>query len=364
MIKKPEKSWFGEVKGHVSESKSFFKRDQQQREAAEKASDSIILTKKEVQGEWDTNRVLQTTLGGVARNITADDLAAFRRNMKTAQANFKGSGITARQVIDLAKSNPLEYFNQPPKSDLERARKEIHTAVPVSAHNGTIRFITNAGPDSDVSRHHVVVALNAFGDAVNKLAATAIEDNTAAKKVASWLRKEKLAFDCDCGRHRYFFRYVATIGNFAAGRPEWGYPKIRNPHLRGVACKHVIRVMTELESSNITLNFLTKHLERIRLSAKGTASTQTTQNEADETASKKSSTRIKTSEQRKAEALKAKERRAAKVAVAKAPRLKKPPAATRRIEAAIKGGKVTEELVQKMRDFGFSDAEISKKIKD
>lgn len=47
----------------------------------------------------------------------------------------------------------------------------------------------------------------------------------------------------------FFFRYIATAGNFHAGRPEHGYPKIRNPQLIGVACKHVVRVMGELESS-------------------------------------------------------------------------------------------------------------------
>lgn len=356
----------GKIRGHVSEAKRLASADAQQREEAGRGSNSVILNKREVQGEWDASRVLTTTLGGKREPITADHLAQFRHNMRVAQKNFKGEGITARQVIDLASSHPLAYA---PKSngisngsDLTKSRREITMAVPVSARNGEVRFMTNAGKDSDVSRHHVLVRFNQFNEAANKLMATKAADRKDPKQAANWLRKQKLAFDCDCGRHRYFFRYVATIGNFNAGRKELGYPKIRNPGLKGVACKHVLRVMAEIDSSGSVWSFLTKHMQRLVNSSDNTARTQQTQKEA-EKASKGRARDIKTSEQRTAERKKAKEKSALKAAAANPTRLQKKPVATRKIEAAMANGKVSEADMAVFRKFGMSDTQIMNILK-
>jgi len=316
-------NWLGKVRGHVSEANSRFEQDRREREAAGKLpqAQNIILTEREVKGDWDANRVLLTTLGGQLRQITANDLAMFRQNMRTAQNRMKGvGGITARQVIDLASNHPLIYSsyknmleaggNPGFKSDIEKAKQEITHAMPVSAKDGTIRFLTNAGGTSKATRHNVVVRLNAWQEATSMLAATDLKkDKTKAKKVADWLRKQKLAFDCDCERHRYFFRYVATIGGFNAGRAETGYPKIRNPGLHGVACKHVLRVMSELESSGYVRNFLAQHLES---ASEHKARTVLKQKEAEEALKKRRASQILTTEERKARTAKAREALAAK----------------------------------------------------
>lgn len=310
--------WLGKISGHVKQSREHFAEDKRQREAAgrEPPNRNIILTEREVRGDWDASRVLMTTLGGQVRPITADDLAAFRQNMRIAQKNFKRGkgGITARQVIDAASSRPLTYMaahvpgsDARYRSDIDKARAEITSAIPVSALNGEIRFLTNAGKDSKVTRHTVIVRLNAFEEAATMVAAADMKDRKTPKQAANWLRKQPLAFDCDCERHRYFFRYLATIGGFAAGRKETGYPKIRNPRLNGVACKHVLRVMAELESSGAVLTFLTNHLARV---SEYKARTTITQKQAEKELQKRGRTKIKTSEQRRTEAQRAKERRA------------------------------------------------------
>lgn len=347
--------WLGRVRGHVGEAKGRFDTDRREREAAGKApaDKNIILTEREVRGEWDASRVLFTTLGGQARPITAEDLATFRHNMRQAERRFKGGkGITARQVIDLASGTPLRYVSPgQPASDIDKARREITMGVPVSAINGTIRFITNAGPDSKVRRHHVVVNLHEFETAAAQLAATPNDGKggKTPKQIANWLRKQKLSFDCSCERHRYFFRYVATIGGFAAGRKETGYPKIRNPRLMGVACKHVLRVMTELESSNTVLRFLEKHMQRV---SEYQARTQLAQMEAEEAVQPKTPTRIKTSEQRAAEARKVREKaalaRAAKVAATKPPKKTAP--------ASRRASKTAAETLGKQ--FGLSPEQV------
>jgi len=348
----------GKLKGHVSEAKTNAREDLRERQAAEKSPRSIILTKNEVQGEWDASRVLMTTMGGKVRPITTSDLAQFRHNMKLAQRNFNGDGITARQVIDLAASRPMPGAG--PETDLDRAKKQITMAVPASAMNGQIRFITNAGPESDVNRHHVLVRFNAFSEAANRLMSSKTRDNKSPKQIANWLRKQKLAFDCDCGRHRYWFRYISTIGNFNAGRKEMGFPKIRNPNLKGVACKHVLRVMAEVESSGNVLNFLAKHMEKLQASADNTAKHNARQADIDK--QKASATRIKTSDQRAAERAKAKEKKAIHDAAKKVKRIARKPVATRKIEAALESGQLSASDLAVLRKFNMTDKQIAAKL--
>lgn len=239
------------IKGSTQEARSRAEADRQQREAEGAASKSVILNARDVEGEYDAERVLTTTLNGVERVLTHDDLAAFRQNIRTVQKHFK-SGLRARQVLDLSR-----------KIDLERANTQIHMAVPLAASaepagsGALVRFMTNAGPDSKDQRHHVLVNFTAY-------AAAASGARGNAKDSANWLRRQPLKIECDCGRWRYWYRYVATIGQFNAGRDETGFPKIRNPDLHGVACKHLLRVMHVIESSPILLSFLERMIQTAR----------------------------------------------------------------------------------------------------
>ena len=349
--------WLGRVRGHVGEAKGRFEADAKQRADAEATAKSTILTDKMLQsGQWDSGKVLFTTLNGGLTQITANELAAFRHNMQLAkkQAGFStGKGITARQVIDLASAKPLVYLSDRPdgaRSDIDRARKEITMGVPVSALHDSVRFMTNAGGSTPgVTRHHVTIQLVGFRNAVDAIIASG-GDQAAVRREANKMRKGGLKFDCSCDRHRYFLRYVATIGGFNAGRDETGFPKIRNPGLKGVACKHVLRVMTELESSNSVLRFLERHLQGVSAYKANTTLKQT---EAEE-AIRKAPARIKTSEQRKAEAIRVREKRELVRAVSRSARLpKKIAPASRRAGRAS----ADEEIASR---FGMSVAVVRK----
>lgn len=194
--------------------------DLERRQAA-----STILNPNEVSGEYDAGRLLTTTLGaGAPRALTHSDLRAFQQNVSTLKKKFKG-GITAQAVIDMSLS-----------IDRARANKEIRMAVPASVRGGRMHFITNSGPESDVSRHHVHVEFLDFQAAVGA-------SPNDARKIGKLVANGRLTFDCDCGRHTFWYRYIATIGKYNFGRAETGFPKVRNPELKGVACKHVLRVM-------------------------------------------------------------------------------------------------------------------------
>ena len=212
-------------------------------DARRRGTATNIINPAEVKGEYDAGRLLLTTLNGDLRPITQDDLATFRKNVKAVGNRLK-KGLTAQQIINLSRAE-----------DRERANKQIHLAVPAGSNKGVIRFLTNASQDSNVSRHHVTV------DVVNYEAAVA--SPTDPKKLALWLVKESpLKYDCDCGRHTYWYRYITTIGGFNAGRAENGFPKIKNPNLSGVACKHVLRVMHEISKNLAIRGVIEKMIDR------------------------------------------------------------------------------------------------------
>lgn len=326
--------WLGKLAGAAGEANK--------RAAAEKAERLAapnILRPNEVTGEYDAGRVLMTTIGGEIRPLTADDLAAFRRNIQTTQKRLKG-GITARKVLDLSWAD-----------DRKRAQSQIRQAVPMSASNGRVRFVTSAGPDSKVSRHHVTVEFMSFGASVSAGSKTPLQ-------AAGWLRKQPLKFDCDCERHTFWFRYVSTIGGFNAGRAETGFPKIRNPRLTGVGCKHVLRVMAEIESAGTVALFLSKAITRARASDDGRATVRQTQKDAEaQLAANKRPRDIKTTADRKQAAAAARDRRALARAVASAQTLpKKPTAASRRMASASGLNKAQLAMLSRM---GLTESQIA-----
>lgn len=342
------------LKGAISDAKARQKADATRRAVADNILDPTTLYNEDVSGK------LTTTLGGVNRAITIDDLKVFKQKVDAFEAEIKRKGggalggISPRAVIDMALA-----------PDLRRARKEITRAVLHNAKNGVLHFITNAGPNSTAARHHVHIEMMSFNAAS---AAATLDPQKAARK----LRAGAIKFDCDCGRHTFWYRYIATIGRWAYGRQEGGYPKIRNPNLNGVACKHVIRVVSELESSPFVLAKLAELIDAARKHPLNKGAVKTSQKEADEQHAK-DERKIKTSDQRATEAKKARERRAAKRALSGAPPPKKlPPGsssapvdhASQVVSALRSAGKSNEEIRSLLAGMGVKPAVINEAMKN
>lgn len=233
-------------------------------------------------------KLLQTSMGGVLRPITAQDLKVFRARARELGSKVR-QGLTAQEVIDM--STPV---------DRERAREQIRSAIPTRLHSGEVLFTTNAGPDSRVNRHLVVVQFPAYSSAVSYPGSPA--------QAAKLLAEMPLRLDCTCERHTYFYRYVMTTLGAAAGRQETGYPKIRNEGLVGAGCKHIVRVMQELSSPGVRLKLAEmiradrERLERPRASPRVITVSAT---EADRLASAKPKVIRTTSERERLQAVNA-----------------------------------------------------------
>jgi len=65
---------------------------------------------------------------------------------------------------------------------------------------------------------------------------------------------------------------------------ETGFPKVRNPNLTGIACKHIVRVAAEIDkSSGSIVMFLERLMAKAKSSDTGKASIRTSQKEAERT---------------------------------------------------------------------------------
>jgi hypothetical protein len=279
-------TWLGKLRGATGAANASYAKDAAQRVKEGNKDQNVILTPEDLSGNYDAQRVLETTLGGQLRPITSDDLSAFAKNVETVAHTYK-KGITAKAVIDLARTKPMTYtsLKWSGKSDIDKASEEIKHATPHSVHKGLMRFVTPSASDKSL-RHYVSIRFEDWSTALMSPESVSKKDITPDwRKTALWLKNQPLAFDCDCGRHRFWFRYVATIGKFNAGRDEHGFPKIRNPNLHGVACKHTLRVMSDIQKGHLVIiNLIAKALEKEHAllgTTKKAAPTQLSQKEAE-----------------------------------------------------------------------------------
>lgn len=217
--------------------------------------------------EYDVERVLFTTLGvqkgQKPRRITRDDIKAFQENIELLRDQYKG-GITPQNVINLSMQD-----------DIDRAIEQIHIALPIRREAGLVTFITNAGPDSKKQNHFVDVLFSRYDSVVSDIA------KKPELKVKTKLAYSNIKFECDCERHTFWFRYLATTGGYGLGRKEGGFPKIRNPQLSGVACKHALRVMKYIMSP-LGIQYLQKAVEIDRKKEEGVIRVRTDKQIQDE----------------------------------------------------------------------------------
>lgn len=202
------------------------------------ATATNLLRPGDVAGDYDAGRLLHTTLGGTLRALTRDDLLKFKASAESLGKAFKG-GVTAKTLIDRA----LDI-------DRNRANAEIRVALPRQYADGKMHFVTNAGPNSKVTRHHVLVEFMNYASAVSSPIKT--------QEAARLLYTGQIRVACDCGRWQFWFSYLATIGRFNAGVPQQGFPKIKNPQLHGMACKHILRVAQQLSAPVVR-----QHIEKM-----------------------------------------------------------------------------------------------------
>ncbi|WP_241576587.1 phage tail protein [Rosenbergiella collisarenosi] len=174
--------------------------------------------------------------------FTTDDLKGFEKKRNNARSTYTNSkaGITYAQLISHSQQIDIKRANNKVDNGLG-----ITSATPVSIKHNLLIVRVKASQASHDQFHRVKIRFEQWDALLDELT----DDKRKNQAIVRQLCAGRLSFDCDCGRHQYWYRYIATAGNFAVAPPkEYAYPKEKNPNLGGVACKHVIHATTRLQS--------------------------------------------------------------------------------------------------------------------
>lgn len=178
-----------------------------------------------------TGLVLAYGRKGQTVEFTLDDLKRFVAANEAAQKSY-------RQEVRGVPLSQLERNSDP--KDIERS-KDVRAATLYKIDKNLLHFRVTG----NVKKYYLVrVRLEDWNLALHSTAAPLLSARMAATG--------RISFDCACGRHQFWYRYLTNIGGFDVNPPkEQDFPKIRNPGLKGCCCKHVLKVLRVLKSNTI-----------------------------------------------------------------------------------------------------------------
>lgn len=128
-------------------------------------------------------------------------------------------------------------------ADKTRMQEQIRNALLYRVRGNVLHFQVSASPQSDRQHHQVRIRLEEWSNQLH----TGRTWLAAARNACVG----RISYECDCGRHQYWFRYIATISGCAISPLENDFPKIRNRNLEGMCCKHVLKVLQQLKSGSV-----------------------------------------------------------------------------------------------------------------
>lgn len=188
-----------------------------------------------------TGIVLAYGRQGHTVEYTIEDLKRFVAANERAQRNFRRE-VRGVPLMQLEKSSD--------PADIQRSRN-VRSAMLYKINKNLLYFSVSG----NIKAHYQVrVRLEDWDVALHSTALPLVSARTAATG--------RISFDCSCGRHQFWYRYLTSIGGFDVNPPkEQDFPKIRNPGLKGCCCKHVLKVLRVLKSNTVHA-VLAKEIER------------------------------------------------------------------------------------------------------
>ena len=177
--------------------------------------------------------------------FTRDDLIALEKNRKKHAKKFnKGqAGITLGEIISISKEIDVQRANN--KVDDGSGIKQAN----LNAVKDNLATYRVKASDKNGADYHAVKVRFEQWDEVMHLAETGKKMDY--RRAVRHAIKGRISFDCSCGRHQFWYRYLATVGNYCVAPPkEFSPPKIRNPDFTGLACKHVLYVLNKTQSTS------------------------------------------------------------------------------------------------------------------
>jgi predicted protein tyrosine phosphatase len=206
------------------------------RENKEERKDATgLLTPSLIQKHLKSGKPLVLPYGKGGKTVTysVEELKAFQR----AAVRVKRVEKSSVQGVPLLRLEQASHM-----ADKERVQ-QIKNAMLYRIRGNNLNFQVTASGKNGKQHHQVRIRLEEWYDHM-----TAAQGYTHAAKRAAVGR---ISFECSCGRHQYWYRYLATVSNCALTPKETDFPKIRNPKLEGFCCKHVLKVFQQLKSPSV-----------------------------------------------------------------------------------------------------------------
>ncbi len=184
---------------------------------------------------WGTNEK--------GHQFTLEDIQMFGHARQRVQKSW--SPTQGAPIVQLLASSLAD--------DIERSNAQIRSSTMIAINGATLHFnVPSSGtsPGAPAS-YGVRVRLEEWND--NLISHADYKD-----AVRRSLRG-RVSIDCTCGRYQYWFRYVATAAKVALKPFEKDFPKIRNPKLVGMCCKHQLKTLKVLLTPTLA-KFLEKKM--------------------------------------------------------------------------------------------------------
>ena len=224
-------------------------------------SNTLLLPNDILDGQQDAGKLykyMTRQRDGTYRPVTLKDVIEFDARRTKLAKKWK-KGIRARDIVDLASA----VVSGQKRSALAKAKAQIHTVLPIANKGGEFKFATNTGPDSLDDRQYVSIKMLNFEAAV----ASASTPEAISKQVT----EGPLAIGCSCGDFRFVYAFICTSGGFGLPQHrETAFPKIKNPQLSGVACKHIVKAASTLIQSPTLRNYVARVIKAERLKTSST----------------------------------------------------------------------------------------------
>jgi len=148
--------------------------------------------------------------------------------------------------------------------DFKRMREEINLVGLTGNRYGQLIFTVSASKkylDNKYGRSKTKIAKKhfvhiEFDQQSIVVLANKVDLSTDRKIIIDSMYNIPIKYQCSCGRHTFWYRYIWTILKSSIGLQQSSFPKIRNQHLEGLFCKHGIKVATFLKTPRFQGEFI------------------------------------------------------------------------------------------------------------
>jgi len=178
--------------------------------------------------------------------------------------NYYTAGISVKNALDRSRAEDFNRASTLRAVAPRRFSKGVYTIM-VEASKQHIKHEFGVQGTGKALYHQVNIAWDL--DSVDV-------DTLSVKEV---FEQARVHFECACGRHTFWYRYIWTKIDASLGLQERRFPHIRNKNLEGMFCKHGLRALKVIAQSQfmkIFERYITafKSGKRIRLTAKDKSS--------------------------------------------------------------------------------------------